>query len=71
MGKKSTKVNPKEIDVIEAEVISHEVIEVDPTKELKQSLVIIQELLNKRPSQQKRRQLLRTLTELQKEIKNL
>tara|TARA_B110000977_G_scaffold143780_1_gene182559 strand:+ start:492 stop:713 length:222 start_codon:yes stop_codon:yes gene_type:complete len=62
----------EEIEVVEAiEVIVEETI-VEPTiEDYKSDLRQVQDLLNSKPSQNFRRQLLRTQTELQDKIKSL
>lgn len=64
--------------VEEVEIISHEAIEVveetisTPTiEDYKSDLRQVQDLLNSKPNQNVRRQLLRAQTELQGKIKNL
>ena len=69
------KVEVEEIEVVDAiEVV--ETIEVEeaieePQEDYRESLRIVQGLLNNKPNQNVRRQLLRTQTELQNKIKNL
>jgi hypothetical protein len=63
----------EEIEVVEAvEVVVVEETIVEPTiEDYKSDLRQVQDLLNSKPSQNFRRQLLRTQTELQDKIKNL
>ena len=72
---KAKEVQVEEIEVVEAiEVV--ETIEVEetieePKEDYRESLRIVQGLLNNKPNENVRRQLLRTQTELQDKIKNL
>ena len=67
--KPKAKVQVEEIEVVEAiEVV--ETIE-EPKEDYRESLRIVQGLLNNKPSQNLRRDLLRVQTELQDKIKNL
>ncbi len=73
--KPKAKVQIEEIEVVEAiEVV--ETIEVEeaieePKEDYRESLRIVQGLLNNKPNENARRQLLRTQTEVQDKIKNL
>ena len=64
----------KEVQVEEIEVVEAiEVVETveEPKEDYRESLIIVQTLLNSKPNDNVRRQLLRTQTELQDKIKNL
>ena len=72
MAKRKPRV--KEVQVEEIEVVEAiEVVETveEPKEDYRESLIIVQALLNNRPNDNVRRQLLRTQTELQDKIKNL
>ena len=66
MAKRKPRV--KEVQVEEIEVV--ETIE-EPKEDYRESLIIVQTLLNSKPNDNVRSQLLRTQTELQDKIKNL
>ena len=72
MAKRKPKA--KEVQVEEIEVVNAvEIVEAieEPKEDYRESLRIVQGLLNNKPNENVRRQLLRTQTELQDKIKNL
>ena len=66
--KLKAKVQIEEIEVVEA-IEVEEAIE-EPKEDYRESLRIVQGLLNNKPNENLRRDLLRTQTELQNKIKN-
>lgn len=73
--KPKAKVQIEEIEVVDAikvvETIEVEETIEEPKEDYRESLKIVQGLLNNKPNENLRRDLLRTQTELQDKIKNL